>query len=77
MAITCGAAHVASVELTKQFDEFSHSLSRGQLLSLDEIKPSKKLDIIYENKKYSVAATRTGPNSYALVMNGTQPVPRP
>ena len=70
VAITCGAAHIADVELTKQLDEFSHSLSRGQLLSLDEIKPSKKLDILYENNKYVVEATRTGPKSYSLCMNG-------
>jgi acetyl-CoA carboxylase/biotin carboxylase 1 len=70
-AVKCGGIHIADQVLQASYNEFVHALSRGQVMPFESLSPSKKLDIIYDGIKYSVEATRTGPNSYALYMNGS------
>jgi len=70
-AIKCGGIHIADQELQTSYNEFVHALSRGQVMPFESLIPAKKLDIIYDGMKYCVEATRTGPNSYALFMNGS------
>lgn len=38
---------------------------------MDTLEQSMQLDIIYESVKYSLHATRNGPNSYVLAMNNS------
>jgi acetyl-CoA carboxylase/biotin carboxylase 1 len=68
-AIKCGAVHIADTALQMATNEYTTALSRGQIPPFDSLNATKPLDIIYDGTKYSVAATRVGPSTYALILN--------
>ena len=70
-AVITGCAHIADQEITSRLLDFEKCLGRGQILPLGTLKQSITLDVIYEGEKYCIEATRSGPTSYILMLNGS------
>ncbi|KAG0240329.1 acetyl-coenzyme-A carboxylase [Actinomortierella wolfii] len=71
LAVMCGAvnrAHSISQECLK---EYKKSLEKGQIPNKEVLRSVFQLDFIYEGVKYNFTATRSGPNSYTLYLNGS------
>ncbi|KAF9960840.1 acetyl-coenzyme-A carboxylase, partial [Mortierella alpina] len=71
LAVMCGAvnrAHTISEECIK---EYKKSLEKGQVPSKDVLRSVNQLDFIYDGVRYNFTATRSGPNSYTLYLNGS------
>lgn len=72
-AVYCGCIHQADSKLNSNFQQFQQSLQKGQILPANalNIMNTVNTELVYDGIKYFVSATRSGPNSYFLVMNGT------
>ncbi|CAH1397030.1 unnamed protein product [Nezara viridula] len=71
LGVICGALHIADRKVLEAFHSFQHSLERGQVLGSNTLEHSVNVELIHEGFKYKVQATKSGQNSYFLVMNGS------
>ena len=67
LALICGSIHVADQTIQANFQSFKSSLERGQTLpAAPFLKNSVNVDLIYEDFKYQVIATKTGPTLFQV-----------
>jgi len=71
LAVICGSLHVADQTVQNAFQHFQTSLERGQVLPAYTLTNCVEVELIYEGIKYKVQATKAGPNSYLLALNGS------
>ncbi|XP_033828316.1 acetyl-CoA carboxylase isoform X2 [Periophthalmus magnuspinnatus] len=71
LGIICGALHVADASFRKSMSDFLHSLERGQVLPAASLLNSVNVDLIYEGVKYCLKVARQSPNTYIIIMNGS------
>ncbi|XP_072289677.1 acetyl-CoA carboxylase isoform X3 [Eucyclogobius newberryi] len=71
LGIICGALHVADASFRKSMSDFLHSLERGQVLPAASLLNSVNVDLIYEGVKYCLKVARQSPNTYVIIMNGS------
>lgn len=70
MAVAYGSMLIAHSRITEAFSRFSNSISRGQILQPSELTETHQVELIYNNVKYSVTATRISNIEYSIKMNG-------
>nr|XP_024218668.1 acetyl-CoA carboxylase 1 [Halyomorpha halys] len=71
LGVICGALHIADRKVLDAFHGFQHSLERGQVQGSNTLEHGVNVELIHEGFKYKVQATKSGQNSYFLVMNGS------
>lgn len=71
LALICGCIHVADTQQIQNWQHFQQSLQKGQILPANTLNNNLMVELIYEGVKYVVSVTKSGPNSYFLVMNNT------
>ncbi|XP_071442085.1 acetyl-CoA carboxylase isoform X1 [Hetaerina americana] len=71
LAVITGALHVADQTIRQAFQNFQSSLERGQIQGANTLENVVNLELINDGVKYKVLATKSGPSSYFLVMNGS------
>ncbi|XP_050530810.1 acetyl-CoA carboxylase isoform X6 [Daktulosphaira vitifoliae] len=71
LGVICGGLHIADRKITDAFQNFQNSLERGQVLSSNTLDHHVSVELINEGFKYKVHVTKSGPNSYFLIMNGS------
>ncbi|XP_050313932.1 acetyl-CoA carboxylase isoform X2 [Anthonomus grandis grandis] len=71
LAVLCGALHIADKTIEKAFQEFISSLEKGQIQASNTLTNVIDVELINSGNKYKVQATKSGPNTYFLQMNGT------
>lgn len=71
LAVICGSLHVADQVIANSFQYFQASLERGQVLPAYTLANCVEVELIYEGLKYKAQATKSGPNSYFLSLNGS------
>ncbi|ORZ00046.1 acetyl-CoA carboxylase [Lobosporangium transversale] len=71
LAVMCGAVNKAHNIAENCLKEYKKSLEKGQVPSKDILRSVTQLDFIYDGVRYNFTATRSGPNSYTLYLNGS------
>ncbi|KAG0315088.1 acetyl-coenzyme-A carboxylase [Dissophora globulifera] len=71
LAVVCGAVNKAHAISEDCIKEYKKSLEKGQVPSKDVLRSVNQLDFIYDGVRYNFTATRSGPNSYTLYLNGS------
>ncbi|KAF9175178.1 acetyl-coenzyme-A carboxylase [Mortierella sp. AD011] len=71
LAVMCGAVNRAHSISESFLKEYKKSLEKGQVPSKDVLRSVNQLDFIYDGVRYNFTATRSGPNSYTLYLNGS------
>jgi acetyl-CoA carboxylase/biotin carboxylase 1 len=71
LALICGCIHVVDSQQQNNWQHFQLSLQRGQILPANTLSNTQNVELIYEGVKYVVNVTKSGNNSYFLVMNNT------
>ncbi|MFH4976395.1 hypothetical protein AB6A40_003104 [Gnathostoma spinigerum] len=71
MAVAYGAMLIAHSRITEAFSAFRNSLSRGQILQPSDLTETHQVELIYNNTKYSVTASRTSNVEFMVSMNGS------
>lgn len=71
LGVICGAIHVAENAIDEAFQEFQNSLERGQIQGSNTLHNVVDIELINDGFKYKVQATKSGTNSFFLVMNGS------
>ncbi|KHN74327.1 Acetyl-CoA carboxylase [Toxocara canis] len=70
MAVAYGAMLIAHSRITEAFSAFNNAISRGQILQPSDLTETHQVELIYNNVKYSVTATRTSNIEYTVKLNG-------
>lgn len=71
LGVICGALHIADKTISTGFQEFQNSLERGQIQGSNTLTNVVDVELINDGYKYKIQATKSGPNTYFLVMNGS------
>lgn len=71
LGVICGSLHIAEKSINTAFQEFQNSLERGQIQASNTLTNVVDVELINDGHKYKVQATKSGPNTYFLVMNGS------
>ncbi|KAF9904003.1 acetyl-coenzyme-A carboxylase [Linnemannia zychae] len=71
LAVICGAVNRAHTISESCLKEYKKSLEKGQVPSKDVLRSVNQLDFIYDGVRYNFTATRSGPNSYTMYLNGS------
>ncbi|KAG0277801.1 acetyl-coenzyme-A carboxylase [Linnemannia exigua] len=71
LAVMCGAVNRAHTISENCLKEYKKSLEKGQVPSKDVLRSVNQLDFIYDGVRYNFTATRSGPNSYTMYLNGS------
>lgn len=71
LGVICGSLHIAEKTINAAFQEFQNSLERGQIQASNTLTNVVDIELINDGHKYKVQATKSGPNTYFLVMNGS------
>ncbi|KAG9067876.1 acetyl-coenzyme-A carboxylase [Linnemannia hyalina] len=71
LAVMCGAVNRAHTISESCLKEYKKSLEKGQIPSKDVLRSVTQLDFIYDGVRYNFTATRSGPNSYTMYLNGS------
>lgn len=71
LALICGAINVADQIIQTNFQSFKNSLERGQTQPATFLKNFVNVELIYDDVKYCVLTTKTGPSLYTVELNGT------
>lgn len=69
LGVICGSLHIADKQIVTAFNDFKTSLERGQVSSSNTLSNVVDIELINDGYKYKVQATKSGPNTYFLVMN--------
>ncbi|KAJ5730609.1 Acetyl-CoA carboxylase [Penicillium malachiteum] len=72
VATVCGAVTKAHLASEAGIEEYRRGLEKGQVPSKDVLKTVFPVDFIYEGHRYKFTATRAGPDSYHLFINGSK-----
>ncbi|KAJ5733760.1 Acetyl-CoA carboxylase [Penicillium malachiteum] len=72
VATLCGAVTKAHLASEAGIEEYRRGLEKGQVPSKDVLKTVFPVDFIYEGLRYKFTATRAGPDSYHLFINGSK-----
>ncbi|XP_018332454.1 acetyl-CoA carboxylase isoform X2 [Agrilus planipennis] len=71
LAVMCGSLHIAEKTINNAFTEFQNSLEKGQIQGSNALTNVVDVELIHEGNKYKVQTTKSGPNTYFLVLNGS------
>jgi acetyl-CoA carboxylase/biotin carboxylase 1 len=71
LALICGALNVADQIIQTNFQSFKTSLERGQTQPATFLKNFVTVELIYDDIKYRILTTKTGPALYMVELNGT------
>ncbi|XP_059482101.1 acetyl-CoA carboxylase isoform X3 [Neocloeon triangulifer] len=71
LGVICGALQIADKNIESSFQNFKTSLEKGQIQGCNTLENSMTVELINEGFKYIVQVTRSGPESYFLIMNGS------
>lgn len=71
LAVTCGALHIADRNINAAFSGFQAALERGQIQASNDLNNVVDIELINDGFKYKLQATKSGPHSYFLVLNGS------
>ena len=71
LGVVCASVLIADHSILDSWMAFQNSLERGQVLPANTLTASTQLDLIHGGLKYPVTVTRSGPQTYFLVMNGS------
>nr|CAD7573681.1 unnamed protein product [Timema californicum] len=71
LGVMCGALHIADSTILSAFQNFQTSLEKGQIQGCNALVNFVNVELINDGYKYNVHATKSGPNTYFLVMNGS------
>lgn len=71
LGVICGALHIADRAIITAFQNFQTSLEKGQVQGSNTLFNTVDVELINEGYKYKVQATKSGPNNYFIVMNGS------
>ncbi|XP_017779998.1 PREDICTED: acetyl-CoA carboxylase isoform X2 [Nicrophorus vespilloides] len=71
LGVMCGSLHIADKTISTSFQEFQNSLERGQVQGSNTLNNVVDVELINDGSKYKIQATKSGANSYFLVMNGS------
>ncbi|XP_049825243.1 acetyl-CoA carboxylase isoform X3 [Aethina tumida] len=71
LGVICGSLHIADKSIGTAFQEFQNSLERGQIQGSNTLTNVLDVELIHDGNKYKVQATKSGPNTYFLQMNGS------
>uniref|UniRef100_A0A8D8X038 Acetyl-CoA carboxylase n=1 Tax=Cacopsylla melanoneura TaxID=428564 RepID=A0A8D8X038_9HEMI len=69
LGVICGALHIADRKILDAFQNFQLSLERGQIQGTNTLDHVINVELIHDGYKYKVGVTKSGPNTYFLVMN--------
>ena len=72
LAVVCGAVTKAHIESEACLKEYRTALEKGQIPSRDILKTVFPVEFIYEGERFRFTATRSGPDSYHLFINGSK-----
>ncbi len=72
LSLICGALNVADQVIASNFQSFKGALERGQSQPATFLKNTVCVDLLYEDFKYTIQATKTGPTQYLLELSNTQ-----
>ncbi|VDN04662.1 unnamed protein product [Thelazia callipaeda] len=70
MAVAYGSMLIAHSKITEAFSAFTNALSRGRILQPSDLTETHQVELVFNNIKYSVTATRTSNFEYMIKMNG-------
>lgn len=68
LVVLCGALFKAHNLSTERYKKYISFLQRGQIPPKDLLRIEDKIDLIYDNVKYSFAVTRNGPSSFLVFL---------
>lgn len=71
LAVTCGALHIADRTITAAFSGYQTALEKGQIQASNDLNNVMDVELINDGFKYKVQATKSGLNTYFLVMNNS------
>ncbi|KAI5637061.1 acetyl-CoA carboxylase, central region domain-containing protein [Phthorimaea operculella] len=71
LGVICGSILIADSIITSHFQEFKNALEKGQIQGSSQLSNNVEVELIHEGVKYRVTATKSGPTSYFLAMNGS------
>jgi acetyl-CoA carboxylase/biotin carboxylase 1 len=72
LGLICGALNVADQIIQSNFQSFKTSLERGQTQPATFLKNFVTVELIYDDIKYCVLTTKTGPSLFMVELAGTQ-----
>uniref|UniRef100_A0AAR5PDP7 Acetyl-CoA carboxylase n=1 Tax=Dendroctonus ponderosae TaxID=77166 RepID=A0AAR5PDP7_DENPD len=70
LAVVCGALHIADKTIETAFQDYISSLEKGQIQASNTLTNVVDVELINNGNKYKVQASKSGPNTYFLQMNG-------
>ncbi|RVE46271.1 hypothetical protein evm_009095 [Chilo suppressalis] len=71
LGVACGSILIADSIITAHFQEFKSALEKGQIQGSGQLSNCVDVELIHSGHKYKVQATKSGPTSYFLNMNGS------
>ncbi|KHJ49247.1 carboxyl transferase domain protein [Trichuris suis] len=71
VGVVCLSVLIADVAIVNAFQNFQNSLERGQVLPAKSLIETVDVELTHEGISYTVEVTRSGPQSYFLMMNGS------
>lgn len=71
LGVICGSLHIANRTITDAFTNFQISLEKGQIQAANTLTNIVDVELISQSIRYKVQVTKSGPNSYFLMMNGS------
>uniref|UniRef100_A0A1I7T9U3 Acetyl-CoA carboxylase n=2 Tax=Caenorhabditis tropicalis TaxID=1561998 RepID=A0A1I7T9U3_9PELO len=70
--IAISAAVIGYSRVTHAFDSFKGAIERGQVLPPNDLTETFLFDLVRDLKIYSVKVTRSAPDSFVIVLNGSK-----
>ncbi|KPJ19676.1 Acetyl-CoA carboxylase 2 [Papilio machaon] len=71
LGVICGSILIADSIITTHFQEFKSALEKGQIQASGQLSNCVEVELIHSGHKYRLHATKSGPTSYFLAMNGS------
>ncbi|KAM3955585.1 LOW QUALITY PROTEIN: acetyl-CoA carboxylase-like [Aphomia sociella] len=71
LGVLCGSILIADSFITAHLLEFKSALEKGQIQGSSQLSNCVDVELIHSGQKYKVQATKSGPTSYFLAMNGS------
>eukprot|EP01116_Phalansterium_solitarium_P020509 TRINITY_DN6083_c0_g1_i2.p1 TRINITY_DN6083_c0_g1~~TRINITY_DN6083_c0_g1_i2.p1 ORF type:complete len:1954 (+),score=684.67 TRINITY_DN6083_c0_g1_i2:86-5863(+) len=69
LVVICGALYTAHTTATRRYKEYITYLERGQIPPRELLAIKQSADLIYEDVKYCVSTTRSGPTSFVVFLD--------
>ncbi|KAL0809386.1 hypothetical protein ABMA28_011580 [Loxostege sticticalis] len=71
LGVLCGSILIADSIITAHLQEFKSALEKGQIQGSSQLSNCVDVELIHAGSKYKVTATKSGPTSFFLAMNGS------